>query len=126
MAVRAYTGIFAERIENGLGAGTPDVFYTWRGRYGWIENKFREATPQRAYTTVFGARGLRKEQIAWWLSYLHAGGSGQLAVGVGRLTWVWAANEALVRGFNDMTWEQFCTRAPVDAANPLRLQMRGL
>jgi hypothetical protein len=120
LIVRAYPGVFVERIENGLSAGTPDVHYAWRSKAGWIENKFREATPQRSWTTVFGDKGLRKEQIAWWLTYLHAGGTGYICAGVGRSTWMITASPPLVRTFNDMTWAGFQELAPV-GLDPLRL-----
>lgn len=37
----------AERIENKIAAGTPDVFFSTEGRHGWIELKVLDAWPKR-------------------------------------------------------------------------------
>lgn len=114
---------YAERIENGLASGTPDVHYVLRvdqlGRFydvaraGWIENKYRENAPMRASSIVFGLKGLRKEQIAWWLCYLAKGGRGAICAGIGRSSWIWKATPLFVRTFNDMTWEQVTMYEPI-------------
>lgn len=38
----------AERIENRLNTGTPDVAYSMRGVHGWIELKFIPEAPKRS------------------------------------------------------------------------------
>lgn len=102
-------GCFATRIENGLSAGTPDVFYAWGGVQGWIENKYRPTAPVRDTTVVFpeGQRGsMRKEQRAWWIQYLAARGRGLIMAGVEGQSFMWHASPGLVMGFNKMVWGQ--------------------
>lgn len=115
-----YPGIFLERVENVVSVGTPDVHYANLEPLltGWIELKYRNATPVRGSTIVLGQHGLRKEQIAWWRYYLHCGGKGWIAVGVGRTTWMLPASDWLVRNLNDWTWDELQTYAPM-AHRPL-------
>ncbi len=95
-----------ERVENGLGAGTPDVHYCWRGRSGWIELKYRKVRPRFNDSLLFFDRGLRPAQIAWWVPYLRCGGRGLIVAGVAAEAWAWEASEELVRKFNLSTWDQ--------------------
>jgi hypothetical protein len=124
----------AERVENGLGSGTPDVFYCINGVGGWIENKYRERPPMRDTTVVFPSPagkgpGLRKEQIAWWMQYAKHGGVGAIVAGVGSDTWWFKPSPELLRAFNHLTWAQFnsCARWHlVDRAGEnLLAQLRG-
>lgn len=109
-------GAFAMRVENGLAAGTPDVFYCWRGRHGWIENKYRERAPVYSNTIVFPeGYGIRKEQRAWWIQYLRAGGVGLIIAGVGPRSFVWRASEDLVRNFNLLQWQEVSRAKILDA-----------
>lgn len=93
----------AQRVENGIDAGTPDAFFTLDGISGWIENKNAPQPPKRELTPVFGEhRGLRKEQIVWWTVYLRAGGHGFLAIGVGDDAYMARAELQLIKDFNRM------------------------
>lgn len=69
---RMRTGIarfaFAQRLENLVGEGVPDVVLHSRltGRCAFIELKYRPELPTRSSTPVFkGGFGLRPEQIAF-------------------------------------------------------------
>lgn len=77
---RMWTGIalfaFAQRIENMVGSGVPDVILHSRdsGRCAMIELKARMIAPVRANTPIFsGSYGLRPEQISWIHSRAVAG-----------------------------------------------------
>ena len=63
-----FRGIKADvcRVENGVGAGMPDINICLLGMEVWIESKIH-----------LGSRGvlLRKEQYAWGLRRANAGGS---------------------------------------------------
>lgn len=60
-------GLFCQRIETSTSDGVPDVFVcqgtTW---FCWVELKVTAAIPACASTPVFGARGLRPAQVAWF------------------------------------------------------------
>lgn len=59
---------FVQRIENGVGAGMPDVVLHSRatGKEAWVELKFRKQYPKRVDSAVFsGGCGLRPDQKAW-------------------------------------------------------------
>ena len=60
--------VFAQRIENMVGEGVPDLVLHSRlsGDCAFVELKFRPELPLRADTPVFkGDYGLRPEQVAW-------------------------------------------------------------
>lgn len=101
--------IFYQRIENGVGAGTPDVYFKPpRSRDGWIEMKYRPTRPIRQDTLIFTKdKGLRKEQIIWWRLYLRAGGRGFFCLGVRDEVRIVTASELLVIEFNTMTFKFF-------------------
>lgn len=94
------------RVENMVGPGTPDVNYcannNRRGlvREGWIELKHVGELPKRDGTPVFGAGGLRDEQIVWISQRVRRGGRvyilAQMAEGIALLKGYHARN------FNDM------------------------
>lgn len=119
--------MFVKRIENGLDAGTPDVFYCCRGESGWIENKYRAAVP-RMSTVVFPpsadkgddrtCKGLRKAQVTWWFEYHRAHGAGAIVAGVGEHTfwfdpfgWLSPSTKEgrvpIYSVFNTLNWGQF-------------------
>lgn len=119
-------GMF-QRIENGLGAGLPDVFYLVKetgGRsasYGWIENKYRDAVPRDTTAPFPGGdsnKGLGKEQIVWWTEYLRAGGHGLLCWGVGPWMFAEVMDGELLRSFNGMLWGDMCRRFDTSDSNP--------
>lgn len=58
-------GFFTQRIETSTGDGVPDVWVGWEDGYAWIENKSVLCFPKREATRVFGAEGLRVEQVNW-------------------------------------------------------------
>lgn len=54
----------AQRIENQVGDGTPDVYWTIPHKaHGWVELKYRPSWPKRPATPV--ALGLRPAQAHW-------------------------------------------------------------
>jgi hypothetical protein len=63
-----------ERVENGMGAGMPDVNYCICGVEGWIEIKYPEE-PKRPTTALFsGNHHVSVEQCNWMLKQSNAGG----------------------------------------------------
>jgi hypothetical protein len=66
-------GVRLERVENGVNTGTPDVHATRRGVTRWIELKVVER-PVRITTPLIKRDTMRRDQIAWHLSYNSAGG----------------------------------------------------
>lgn len=65
-------GWWVKRIEDSAGSGTPDVFYSYRGRAGWIELKILPAWPKRPESNVT-LPTLTMDQVAWALGALQAG-----------------------------------------------------
>jgi hypothetical protein len=69
-----------ERIENGLGEGTPDVNYCMAGAEGWLEIK-APVTPVRESTALFGSNHpVSQEQSNWFLNQSRAGGKAYLFI----------------------------------------------
>lgn len=96
-------GFDLHRVENLLEPGMPDVNYCCGAAEGWIELKY-STVPKRSSTRVFGAKGLRKEQILWIERRIRTKG----------IVWIFAqASQHLVlldgchaAGFNEMTLTQ--------------------
>jgi len=65
-------GIALERVENGLGAGMPDVYSRAETFHTWIELKAPHA-PKRESTRLLGSEGLSQEQINWHLKSARYG-----------------------------------------------------
>ncbi len=67
----------AERIENRLNLGTPDVSYvlTWQGvrAEGRCELKHEDAWPKRPETPIL-VKSLTKDQVLWQEAWADAGG----------------------------------------------------
>lgn len=89
--------IYAERIENVVGEGTPDLHTAHHGANGpfaaWIELKAVECWPARDTTPVMGSRTqIRKAQRVWHHKYTLSGGKSYLLLGVG------AQHVYLIRG----------------------------
>ena len=63
----------ADRIENDVGVGTPDVAYSTGGINGWIELKYIRSYPQR-YTTPILIPHLTSVQCSWLRRHGEAGG----------------------------------------------------
>lgn len=76
-------GVRLERVENGAGTGIPDVHATRRGKPRastcWIELKALKR-PKRADTPLFKRGTMRKDQVAWHLSYASVGGNSVILV----------------------------------------------
>ena len=53
----------ADRIENMVGAGIPDVTYCCKGTDGWLELKYMKNWPKRESTLI--KVGLEDSQYAW-------------------------------------------------------------
>lgn len=66
-------GVRLERIENGVGSGIPDVHCLRGGVTRWVELKALRR-PKRGSTPMFKKKTMRREQVAWHLSYNSAGG----------------------------------------------------
>lgn len=80
--------IHAERVENAVAVGTPDVDYCINGRHGKIELKYAPRHPVRPSTPVLGlGKGLRKSQIVWATRRKRAGGRVYLCIGTVAATW---------------------------------------
>lgn len=74
-----------ERIENGLGTGTPDVNYLLKfgesGAEGWIEIKAPKLPARLETTRLLGNdHPLSPDQANWFLKQHRAGGRGWLFV----------------------------------------------
>lgn len=69
-----------QRIENGLGAGMPDVNYCIMGVEGWIEIK-QPDEPKRPTTPLLHSQHqVSVEQANWLLAQAQAGGVGWLFI----------------------------------------------
>ena len=75
--------MMAERIENAVGTGGPDVRTLCRGTHRAIELKAVDALPKRATTRVLGDDGVSIAQKNWWLDYTKHGGVGVILIGIG-------------------------------------------
>jgi hypothetical protein len=63
-----------QQVENVVGPGTPDTYYSFERVSGWIELKVAREVPKRSGTAVFKSlnRGLEVEQEAWlYQAYRH-------------------------------------------------------
>ena len=70
-----------ERVENGLEAGWPDVYYCWGGAAGWIELK-APSEPARPTTRLMsGQHELTREQRNWHLAHWLAKGRSWILIG---------------------------------------------
>ena len=76
-------GFFVQRIETSTAEGVPDVWVGNANGYAWLENKAVDGFPIQARTRVFGAHGLRKEQITWLLEATRCGLRAFVWAGVG-------------------------------------------
>lgn len=77
--------LHAERIENLVGVGIPDVwFLAHTGLIMPTELKAIQGWPARATTRVLGPKaGLSVDQRNWHLTWKQAGGTSAVLVGVG-------------------------------------------
>jgi hypothetical protein len=107
----------AERIENYLLSGTPDVNYCIDGREGWIEIKSPKE-PKRETTKLFASNhNLSQDQKNWILRQVKAGG----------LCWIFIATEkrfilidgAFAEEINELTLLEIIEKAEWHAAKPV-------
>lgn len=75
--------IHAERIENVVGVGRPDVDTLVAGSFVPVELKQVAAWPVRHSTRVLGDKGLSQQQKNWHLIWRLWGGTSLIVVGVG-------------------------------------------
>ena len=74
-----------ERVENGLGAGMPDVLGIFESMVFWIELKAIDAWPVRDSTPALGNEdGLNVDQRNWLLDWYNREGTAMVLIGVGR------------------------------------------
>jgi hypothetical protein len=99
-------GCRAWRIENGLSAGTPDVFACWQGISFWIELKYRPVEPRLSTIPFNKQTGINPNQKVFWIEYLGCGGRGLLLCGVARKHFLLPMNEIVLDGFNRWTWAE--------------------
>jgi hypothetical protein len=109
--LRTHLGEFGDlqRVENGLGAGTPDVNFCIQGGEGWIELKHGEM-PARPETPVFKSqRGLDPQQIAWILNRCRHGGCALIFAQVGE--WLFLVHGQWAGQFNTWTVDEMVARS---------------
>lgn len=73
--------VHIERIENGVGSGTPDTLIIHRSRVTWAEHKVAEL-PKRTTTRLQWKHPLTPEQCNWHLMWHKNGGNSFIVVGV--------------------------------------------
>lgn len=99
---------WADRIENLVGIGFPDVVLTKKagGNVVYCELKAVEKLPARRATRVFGEAGLRPEQISWIYSRAMSGARCVIVARAARFLFV--VNGGHARVFNDWCLEELC------------------
>jgi len=73
--------IHIERIENLVGAGTPDQCAIYCGRVTWMEDKIAH-TPKRSSTRLQFNHPLEPEQCNWHLNWYQKGGTSIIVIDV--------------------------------------------
>lgn len=73
----------AERVENRLNKGTPDVTWAANGRTGWMELKWERAWPATPGGRL-PVRSLTEEQRNWIRRFGRAGAATYILIGVGQ------------------------------------------
>lgn len=74
--------VHAERMENLVGVGRPDVDTLVAGSFVPLELKYVAAWPARTTTKVLGDKGLSQVQKNWHLTWRNWGGHSMIVVGV--------------------------------------------
>lgn len=101
-----------ERVENGVGDGTPDVDFCIAGVHGKIENKYVEQYPKRKSTPVIPAgKGLRVSQTAWFKYRLIHGGRCFVMVFVAHDIWLFRPDKRSVSLINTWDRQDFAVRS---------------
>jgi hypothetical protein len=87
MSSHVATGVWLQRVENGFGAGMPDVMslVKFTGAVAWLELKASDEWPVRESTPVLGEKkGLNVDQRNWHLQWKQHNGWSWILVGIGR------------------------------------------
>jgi len=79
MKTHCADGVRLERVENAVNTGMPDVHCIRRGVTVWIELKVVHR-PARLSTPLIKSATMRRDQVAWHLSYTRAGGRSAILV----------------------------------------------
>ena len=106
------SGIWFQRIENGVGAGRPDLDALCKGTFTPVELKQVDGWPTRETTPVVGAaRGLNRDQLNWWLEWnKREGPPGIIIVGVGSKE-VFGFDGSWSEYINQLNTEEFKAKA---------------
>ena len=105
--LQPYRDLQLERVENGLGAGMPDVHAVANGIMSWVELKAVDVAPARGTTPLLGeAHGLLREQKNWHFNYIKHRGRCWVLIGVGPRAVYMISGEHCDR-INSMTLDQF-------------------
>lgn len=110
-----------ERIENGVGIGTPDISCLANGFPSWVELKAQPVAPKRTTTPVLGEHGgLSIGQKNWHLDWFRNGGNSFILVAVGTTQFLFpghycdVVNIMTMQDFNNMTlardWDEVFER----------------
>lgn len=114
-----------EHVENGLGAGMPDINYCMFGCEGWVEIKC-PTIPARVTSALFGSsHQLGIEQSNWFLRQAAAGGRAYLFIATREILML--VGSALVERhsvFNKLPLAEFKTQALWQAPIPVIEQAR--
>ena len=98
----AVSSVRLERIENLVGAGTPDVIALRGGQVTWVELKSVDNFPCKATTRVLGAKGLSVAQRNWHYDWYAHEGRSLILVGVGHAQ-IYTIPGFLADAVNDMS-----------------------
>ncbi len=97
--------LWLQRVENGMGAGMPDVLLIRDGGVLWVETKRRPDLPVRHSTPLLGERyGLNVDQRNWHHKWAAHGGDSQILISAGaRLQEVFLVSGAFADEVNGLT-----------------------
>lgn len=92
--------VHIERIENSVGAGTPDTLVIHKGVVTWVEHKIA-TQPVRPTSKLQWSHPLTADQRNWHLMWHQNGGRSYIVVGVG--VTLFACPGRLADAISDMT-----------------------
>ncbi|OGC95808.1 MAG: hypothetical protein A2W25_15140 [candidate division Zixibacteria bacterium RBG_16_53_22] len=92
-----------ERVENGVGVGTPDIDFCVHGVEGKIELKYLAHYPVREGTRLLGRNGLRQEQVVWISRRCRHEGRVFVLVGVGTDLYLLRMTAGLAAELNELS-----------------------
>lgn len=101
-------GVFAQRLENAVSEGVPDVIVNEGPLCAWLENKATKTWPVRPTSKVFGKDGLRPMQVNWLVNAAQRGLHAYVwaGVGVGHQRQTFLVPCQYAEQFNDMARAQ--------------------